>query len=313
MSRVNYTKLGLFAVAGALALVIALGTVTFALGEETARYDVYFAESVQGLPLGAPVKFRGVTVGTVEEIDVAPDGRHVEVTTALLVDEVARIHLKAVDDRDQALCAELAPVGLTGTKVVQIDVFHVGLCTQPSNLPFAVRPQTLPSVPSTLETLENAMRKLADSMPRIADNLDALVDRVNRFVGDVDDQDNPATLADTLAQTNETLKRFDAKLGALDTAALSKQAGATLREIEATSAVVRRAIDQLERERGLLARLELASAAVGEAAVGFDENREDIAEALDEVSEAARAVRRLADTLERDPDMLLKGRAELEP
>ena len=34
---------------------------------------------------------------------------------------------------------------------------------------------------------------------------------------------------------------------------------------------------------------------------------------VDDVGDAARAIRRLADALERDPDMLLKGRAELSP
>ena len=49
------------------------------LQKEVGRYVSYFDESVQGLDVGSPVKFRGVTIGTVGGIDVAPDHRHVEV------------------------------------------------------------------------------------------------------------------------------------------------------------------------------------------------------------------------------------------
>ena len=77
----NHWKLGLFVVVGALSII---ATVVYfggrTLRKETVSYKTYFDESVQGLEIGSPVKFRGVSIGSVAQIDLAGDKRHVEVT-----------------------------------------------------------------------------------------------------------------------------------------------------------------------------------------------------------------------------------------
>src|ERR1700733_12217219 len=90
----NHWKLGLFVVVG---VVLSLTTTTF-LGAESLKkkvvsYKTYFDESVQGLEVGSPVKFRGVTVGTVSIISIAADRRHVEVTSDLAVNDLADLGL----------------------------------------------------------------------------------------------------------------------------------------------------------------------------------------------------------------------------
>ena len=72
----NRWKLGLFVLLGmglALAAIVLLGARNF--NEKTVTYLTFFDESVQGLDAGSPVKFRGVTIGRVATIDVAPDHR----------------------------------------------------------------------------------------------------------------------------------------------------------------------------------------------------------------------------------------------
>ncbi|MEP7125951.1 MAG: mammalian cell entry protein, partial [Byssovorax sp.] len=58
----NHWKLGLFVVVG---VVLTLTTVAVlgarSLRKEVSRYVSYFDESVQGLEVGSPIKFRGVT------------------------------------------------------------------------------------------------------------------------------------------------------------------------------------------------------------------------------------------------------------
>ncbi len=74
----NHWKLGLFVVAGValfLTMLVFLGARS--LQSETVTYKTYFDESVQGLEVGSPVKFRGVTIGNVSGIDIAADRRHV--------------------------------------------------------------------------------------------------------------------------------------------------------------------------------------------------------------------------------------------
>src|SRR5205807_5729109 len=91
----NHWKLGLF-------VLLAVGTMLGALfwlgarrfRRESFRAVSYFDESVQGLDVGSPVKFRGVTVGTVADITIAPDHRHVQVTSNIYVDALVRLSLR---------------------------------------------------------------------------------------------------------------------------------------------------------------------------------------------------------------------------
>ena len=76
MHPTNHWKLGLFVVLG---FVLALCTVVFlgarSLHKDSVSYKTYFDESVQGLEIGSPIKFRGVTIGNVSAIDIAPLAR----------------------------------------------------------------------------------------------------------------------------------------------------------------------------------------------------------------------------------------------
>jgi len=314
MSKTNYVKLGAFAIAGGLAVVAALTTVGYrSLTKPHDDYTMYFSESVQGLSLGSAVKFRGVVVGHVSGVSVAEDGRHVEVSTELFDDAVARIHLGYEQNESTRLCAQLTPVGLTGTKIVQLDVFDTDDCVHPEELPFAIGDKSIPATRSTLEDVEVAVRKLAKATPEMAQDLSTLVRRINRLVGDVDAQDDPATVATTMAQLEQTLSTIDEVLGGIDTPRMSREVGATLHQLRRTTKNVNELMARLDRQRGLVSRMERASSAVGDLALGFDHSSGDVETTLQDVSEAARAIRRLADTLERDPDMLLKGHAELGP
>lgn len=74
-------------------------------------YVAYFDESVQGLVEDSAVKYRGVDVGRVKTIRVAPDNRHIEVTMKIsLAEEVV---LNTV--------AQLKTAGLTGIVFVELE------------------------------------------------------------------------------------------------------------------------------------------------------------------------------------------------
>lgn len=311
MKDVSYAKLGGFAIAVFIAVVAAISVVSVrALTEDAKPWAVYFSESVQGLELGSAVKFRGVKIGTVAHVEVAPDGRHVRVDVELFDESVQRIGLEA--EHEHQICAQLSPVGLTGMQIVQLDAAEPEACTDPSSLPFEPPGRVIASRPSTLANVETAVRELAQSAPAIAEQLEQLVDRINRLVGDVDEStaDGPPTVAATLAQVQETAATIDRVVGSVDTERLSKRAARMLGELQRTSSSIRAVAERLDDRRGLMARLERASTSMGDAASTIDRSGGDLRTALRDVSQAANSIRRLADLLERDPDMLLKGRAE---
>jgi len=171
-NKTNHWKLGLFvvvALAIALAAVVALGLRR--LNRDGIPMVTYFDESVQGLDQGSPVKFRGVTIGNVQSITIAPDHLHVEVWMRLYTDELARMGFGPEDKRDPSLRPQLAAAGITGVKFVQFDNFPPERYPEPL-LEFAPSSEYYaPSVQSTLKGLEEVVNEVGAKLPHLTDEL----------------------------------------------------------------------------------------------------------------------------------------------
>lgn len=152
-TEANKFKVGAFLIAGFLVLNAALIWIgTSRVLERTERFVTYFNESVQGLDIGSAVKFRGVEVGRVESIGVAPDGRLVEVGMELQRDfRVA-----------PGLRASLATVGITGISLVELG--YPGEDMAPPELPFTPPGRYIPSQPSMLATVTAALAEVATAL-----------------------------------------------------------------------------------------------------------------------------------------------------
>jgi len=108
------TKLavGLFVVAGFIMVIFAviwLGMSNYL--EKGKFYVAYFDESVQGLDRDSPVKYRGVSIGKVHSIGVAPDANLIEVVLKI------ETGLKL----DKSIVAQLKAVGITGLMFVELE------------------------------------------------------------------------------------------------------------------------------------------------------------------------------------------------
>jgi len=103
---------GLFVVAGfimVIFVVIWLGMSNYL--EKGKFYVAYFDESVQGLDRDSPVKYRGVSIGKVYSIGVAPDANLIEVVLKI------ETGLKL----DKTIVAQLKSVGITGIMFVELE------------------------------------------------------------------------------------------------------------------------------------------------------------------------------------------------
>jgi phospholipid/cholesterol/gamma-HCH transport system substrate-binding protein len=154
---------GLFMASGILlGLLVSfwLGLTTFF--EKGNFYATYFDQSVQGLVVDSPVKFRGVTIGRVTGINVAPDARHVEVI--MLIEQDLEI--------TPGMFAKLNLVGITGIMFVEIDILPEGELLEPPDLPFAAPFPVVPSRPSDISMLISDVERVVSKLTAL--DLEAL-------------------------------------------------------------------------------------------------------------------------------------------
>lgn len=311
----NHWKLGLFVILGvglALAALVVLGARSW--NDKVVSYASFFDESVQGLEVGSPVKFRGVTIGRVSAIDVAPDHRHVQVMSELLVEQLGRLDLRldhggARSPAEVGLRMQLAQTGITGVKFMLLDYFD-GKQYPPTILPFKVPPNTIPSTPSTMKNLEDSVVRTANQFPSIAGALLGTVTQLNSLMAQVDQEQLPSHATATLAEANALMKDLRAQVQALNAGALSTHANQSMSAFNQTLANTDRLLARLESDKGVLRSAERAANSLNEVARGAQTVGPELELTLREVRDAARSVHRFVDALERDPDMLLKGRAE---
>ena len=314
----NRWKLGLFVLVGfgvALAALLLLGARSW--GKKTVEVVSYFDESVQGLELGTSVKFRGVTVGRVSGIDIARDLRHVQVTSELSVEKVSRLDLGIAANGLRKtkippdLRVQLAQTGITGVRFVLIDFFDPK--SNPAQpLPFQTPSNYIPTASSTMKNLEDTLTKTANRFPEIADEAARAMTQVRLVAEQIQAGKLPDRATDTMNQANASLSELTKQLKALNTAQLSSDATQNLKELNGMLVRANVLLSRLDGEEGLFHHAERSADAIGEVARGARSLGPELELTLREVRGAAHSIKRLADDLDRDPDMLLKGRAQKE-
>jgi phospholipid/cholesterol/gamma-HCH transport system substrate-binding protein len=312
----NHWKLGLFVVVG---VVLALTTVTFlgaqSLKKQVVSYQTDFDESVQGLEVGSPVKFRGVTVGTVSAIGIAPDRRHVVVTSELAVADLSDLGL-AVGKGDRStirvppdLRMQVVSQGITGVKFLLIDFFDVK-DNPPPVLPFPVPENYIPAAVSTMKNLEDAVVRAVNRIPEIAEGLVVVLAKVNRLLDELQQGKLLENSGATLARANQVLTALQGEIRQSHVGKLSTRADESLTLLDETLARTNKLLGRLDSDKGLLASAQRASNAVGDVAVNARSLGPELEETLRDIQAFTAAIQRVADALERDPDMLLKGRGK---
>lgn len=308
----NRWKLGLFVLSGlAIAILSLLVLGAKALNRDTVEFVSFFDESVQGLEVGSPVKFRGVTVGRVAKVDIAQNLRHVQVTSELSVEQVGKLRLSVTDKATRLhpdMRVQLAQTGITGVKFLLIDFFD-SASNPVVPLPFKAPPNYIPTASSTMKNLEDSLTRTANRFPEIADDAARAVAEVRAVAEQIQAGKLPERGVETLNHANATLTELTAQLKALDTAELSTQAAKNLQEFNGVLVRTNALLARLESEDGLFRNAERSADAIGEVARNARGLGPETELTLREIRGAARSVKRLADALERDPDMLLKGRA----
>lgn len=263
---------GLFVTLGSILAVVAIiwvgATKYFEKGN---MYITYLDESVQGLQKDSIVKYRGVDVGRVEKIQVAPDNK--------LIGVVMKINLK--EDLEHNAVAQLKAAGITGIMFVDLDRHDPREPDLSPKIDFPSEYPVIPSRPSemsrifagineivqkfnqidtkglsgqliaTTKSIETffqgkEMAKILAKVEATAANLEKLTERMEKAVAG-------GKLDEVLAETRQALKgantliaKVQEEISALKLPETMGKTRAIAREVETTSENLRRASETLD-------------------------------------------------------------------
>jgi paraquat-inducible protein B len=271
MSKANPAVIGGFVI-GAIALIV-IGLLVFGGTNWFAKrnqYVAYFPGSVKGLQVGAPVDFRGVTIGQVRQIRVLFDPQAVTARIPVIMElDPSQIEMTgpeevtSQDDSERMIKAGLraqlqSQSLLTGLLFVNLDFYPKA----PVRLVGGAEPYPeIPTIPSGFEQLQESAGDVAMRLPELLDQLNGL-----------------------LTELNHTLNQTSGEFGTIvsDVAAIAGEIR------DATPEVVARTEQATEDLRGTARTLDQL----------LQTNRDAIGAMIDEWTVTASAVRRMADQVD---------------
>lgn len=259
---------GLFVSVGVLigvAVVVWLGAAKYFQGGS--RYVTYFDESVQGLQVDSRVKYRGVDVGSVERIGVAPDQRLVEV--------VVKIALEG--DVERSIVTQLKAAGITGIVFVELDRRQPD---DPIFTPPAGMRTLYPVIPSQLSQGKQMLSSVDRIMDRIARvDLAGISDQIKQTARAMETFITGQGMSNIIKNLDTTTMALDRNLQRIDRILAGGKAEAILLAVEQGLGEVREGLG--EARQGF----EEARQGIGEARQGIGEAREGVGETRQGIAE----------------------------
>jgi len=253
---------GLFIIAGSLIAAVAIiwvGAIRyFQAGKQ---YVTYFDESVQGLQKDSEVKYRGVTVGRVDDIRIAPDNR--------LIAVIMNISMR--EEAVKNLVAQLQLTGITGLVFVNLDLQKPEDLEITPKIDFVSEYPVIPSKPSEYKRLLGSVEEIVNKIKEldlktVSEQVKATVGAIEKFV---ESKEMKGIMANVEAATTN-LKNISAQI---DKVVTEGHVQKTMVEVRATLegarnlfAGLRKDLDEVKlpqiggRTRSLLAEVEATTA-----------------------------------------------------
>lgn len=333
--KANPTLVGgfvLVALVLALAAVVILGKIKFK--DNRLRCVVYFTGSLYGLDAGAPVTFRGVTIGRVAAVQIDFDNEHNNYVIPVYLDieqkpdladkrktkwapEELRAMLRQMID--QGLRAQLKITSLLTSKLyIELAFFPDAQAPQPAKEDALFE---IPTQPSGLEQITQRLERLP--LDEILNKTATALTGISNIVNSKETRHMLEALDSTMDRLNSLLARADAEFPAL--AAELKKGLANLSTLSATATAFLRTADKEMPEasaelKHLLSEMNATAGALTKTLNNIQRLTEkdsmfayQVTASLREIERTAVSVRQLTDYLQQQPNALIFGQREEKP
>jgi phospholipid/cholesterol/gamma-HCH transport system substrate-binding protein len=297
-SKVNFAAVGVFVI-GLGAMLVAAILWLAAGGELHKKTDLYqslSSESVAGLNINAPVKYRGVDVGKVKDIRLVPDNPQ-QVQIVYAIDRGTPIKTDTI--------ATLTTQGLTGIAFVELSGGSPASPPLEPKAPGEV--PVIPTKPSLTARLEEVLTRVMNS-----------VGKTSRTIDGIFTDENKKALASSLANIAAVTQTLADRRGSIDSGL--KNADRTMASAAQVSAKLDQTIARIDKAADSFDRMSAdIDKTAGNAnqtitAVGSDVQRftnetvPQLENLMNELSVLSASLRRLSEQTERTPKSLIFGK-----
>ena len=307
----NPTLIGIF-VAGAIGLIVA-GILIISGGKlllvDKTNYVLYFQGSVKGLNIGSPVSFRGVNIGTVTDIQLVVDEEAINVRIPVIIEidntkfvsnQSARLKRESSIDEliEAGLRAQLQLQSLlTGQLFVQIDFFPNTKPSLVENNSYRSDYDEIPTIPTPIEIIGELLEGIP--VDKLKNHIVSSIEGIDRLV-------NSEELKQTVIALRAALEDFSQLVTSLDQQVepVSNNLNLTL---EDTRKALQKASTTLDSIAGTMQQADTALESA-DAMFSDEQILTALDNALNEITSAAYAIRILAETINNQPESLIRGR-----
>jgi paraquat-inducible protein B len=320
--RANPTAIGAFLIGAVVIAIVGLSVLASATWlQHRSTFVSFFGESINGLEYGAPVKFQGVPIGTVTQMEIQIDrvGKTFQVPVQFEIDLKSLQTLRGsfVDLADPAVLKEQIADGLRVR--LQMESMVTGqLYLELSYNPDAAPPQleTRATKYPELPTTPSLMAALGTGAGSVVQDVVKVLFQVNELLAEIDMPEINAAVVSTAQAVQRLVNAPEIRQALADMPVATAQVTRTMVAVEKLALTADSAIGPIgvQAER---ATTELATALQAlrrtleqtegllsmDSGIGFE-----LQGALASLKEAADALQLLTTTLEQSPDILLRGK-----
>jgi phospholipid/cholesterol/gamma-HCH transport system substrate-binding protein len=299
-AKKTYFRVGIFVIVGMFiiaAIVIWLGASKYL--RKGSIYLTYFDESVQGLQKDSSVKYRGVEVGRILKIGVAPDNKLIEV--------VMKINLR--NDLERTTMTQLKAVGITGIVFVELDQQHPEAMKLSPQINFATEYPVIPSRPSETKQI---LSGIYDAIDKINDvDFQGISDKIKSTAQSADNFFAGTQTKRIMSNLESSTAALDKSMDKLDKIMADGNLGGALAEARQALAEARSLISALNSEvKGM--RLKDTAAKANQVMDDLDRTARtsavDIQTATENLRRASESLERLLERIEANPSDLFFGK-----
>ena len=316
--RISPTAIGMFIVGSFALVIIAIVLVgSGSLLKKPVRFVCMFQGNVNGLRIGAPVKFKGVQIGTVEQIRLVLSPSEGE-----LKSDITDMHIPVIIGIDREMITQrgatgmaLSPGGFESmisrglsaqleAESLLTGLLYVDLDLRPNSQPnLSLVPgrgglREIPTVPTTMEAIQQHATEALAKLDTI--DLNALVSSFTQAANSIKEMTSDPAVHRTLESLPRTLASLDKTLTSMRAAIQNID-----QEVDPMSASFHKSSEELNATmkdtRATLVQLQAMLDSDAPLAVNLNQ-------ALEQFSDTAQAIEQLTDYMQRNPAALIRGK-----